>query len=415
MSHLPRADGIAAYWQKVAASLIRDLGLDFAYFGVISDGVGHVCGTFPPAGTQRPQRFALAGTLTGWMTQHCSNAVAIASLQRDHRFAEVPHVQSGRVRSYAGAPFRLEDGLGFLSINGFNERGPFSPHEIETVAALAAQLRFAFQTELVDLWHSVRQNGAGVQHEILADLHDAIDKGQLTLYYQPYWDVVHSKAAGFEALVRWNHPRLGLVLPDDFVPAAEATGCIAEIGNWVRSHAFRWAARHLNGLDIGVNVSALEIDESFAQQVQRSIEQCAIDPRQVILEITESTAIQASTHAAEQLTRCANLGVRIAIDDFGAGYSMAHYLDRLPVHVVKVDRSIVRGIPERAVDASTALVALDMASQIGATVIAEGVETNEQLDWLSNHAYRVVQGFLIARPLPGELVERILLYEKREL
>jgi diguanylate cyclase (GGDEF)-like protein/PAS domain S-box-containing protein len=237
-----------------------------------------------------------------------------------------------------------------------------------------------------------------------SDLRRALARDELRVHYQPIARA-NGKIAGYEALVRWQHPARGLVLPADFIQLAEETGLILRIGDWVMREACRWAARPGvgRGVQVAVNLSPRQFtDPSLPAVVTRALKESGLRPERLELEITESLAMQQTDATAAMLARLKSLGVSIAIDDFGTGYSSLAYLKRFPVDKVKIDRSFVADVPgdHDQVAIVSAIVAL--AHALGIRVIAEGVETEAQLEFLKGCRCDFMQGYLIGRPAEAE-------------
>lgn len=397
------AAGTRADWAAHVGEIVQKLGLHIVYMGVVHGDTAYACAVFPqPAPDRALWTFALRDTLTGWLCERSGGVAGLTALARDPRFASsVAHVRSGGVCAFAGVPFRIGGRQGFVGLNGFQDRAPFNAWELQTVEQLASDLRLLFQTQLTELASIERRSlGDSAEEERLRiELAAAVQRDEMLLHYQPYWDLREERITGLEALVRWNSPARGIVSPADFIPLAERTGLIRQIGSSVRQKAFAYAARETPAWDIGVNLSPMEIDDLLPARLQSALEAAELDPRRVIVEITESTAMQTSERVLAALAKCRDLGVRIAIDDFGAGYASVESLNYLPVDIVKIDRHIIGGLPENGVDAGVARAAIDIARSYGAEVIAEGVETDAQLEWLRLHGCTKVQGYLISRPV----------------
>lgn len=243
--------------------------------------------------------------------------------------------------------------------------------------------------------------------ELLAletDLRRALDRQEFVLHYQPQLDLRSGKIAGAEALLRWQHPEHGLVSPNDFIPLLEETGLIVPVGEWVLHTAceqyrkFHEAA--LTPVRISVNVSARQFREhTLLDRVRQALRDEGVPPHHLELEITESTAMQDVQATSEILAALDALGVRLAIDDFGTGYSSLAYLKRFPLDVLKIDRTF---IPDSLEDDNVSAIAeasISLGHKLGLEVIAEGVETNEQIGFLRSHECDIIQGFFFSRPI----------------
>lgn len=235
------------------------------------------------------------------------------------------------------------------------------------------------------------------------DLRTAVDEGQMEIHYQPQLSLIDGRVFGVEALLRWHHPRLGAVSPARFIPLAEDTGLIVPIGAWVLEQACRQARVWLDAglpLVVAVNVSALQfMQPDFPALVERVLRAERLPACQLELEVTESILMEESHYVVATLAALRTLGVQLAIDDFGTGYSSLSYLRRLAVSRLKVDQSFVRGVVDSGDAAAIATAIIGMARSLRLRVIAEGVETEAQADFLRNNGCEEAQGFLFSRPL----------------
>ncbi|QKE82541.1 EAL domain-containing protein [Arthrobacter sp. NEB 688] len=236
-----------------------------------------------------------------------------------------------------------------------------------------------------------------------AELVTAIEQGGLVLHYQPTVNLRTREVTGFEALVRWQHPSRGFLPPNEFIPAAEASGAIVALGSWVLYEACR-AAVELQGahrVTMAVNVSAQQLARpEFITEVAEVLASTTLDPTLLVLEITESVLLDDITAASESLQGLRALGVSIAIDDFGTGYSSLSYLSQLPVDILKVDKSFIDDIIADRHAATVTLAILEMSRSLHMTTVAEGVETSEQAAWLEEQECGRGQGYLWSRPVP---------------
>ncbi|WP_150911648.1 bifunctional diguanylate cyclase/phosphodiesterase [Marinobacter halotolerans] len=249
--------------------------------------------------------------------------------------------------------------------------------------------------------------------ELDKDISQALANDEFALYYQPQLDLRDSSIKSVEALIRWNHPRRGLVPPMDFIPLAEESGRITDIGRWVVMAACKqlaaWRDTPFSHLRIAVNLSGRELDdEHIVDHIQSSLQANGVPPAQLEVELTEEIFIQNIEHNMNQLTRLHKLGVHLAIDDFGVGYSSLGYLRDFPVDLLKIDRSFITDVIERHDDAVITRAVINLAHNLGIEVVAEGVETAEQLQFLKNHRCDLIQGYFISRPVPAAELEKAL-------
>jgi diguanylate cyclase (GGDEF)-like protein/PAS domain S-box-containing protein len=245
------------------------------------------------------------------------------------------------------------------------------------------------------------------------DLRHALARGEFELHYQPLYEGSTWSIAGVEALIRWNHPTRGMIGPDDFIPLAEETRMIVPIGDWVMRTAFAqarlWQTDGFPSLRVGVNLSAKQLQHGdVVDSVRSAIEDCGIDPRLVEIEITESVAMQNADWTLKILGELRAMGVNIAVDDFGTGQSSLAYLTRFPFSTVKIDRAFVGNVTEDENDAAVVSAVVALAQSLKLRTVAEGVETVEQLAFLSSRGCDEMQGFYFSRPLPIATLDALL-------
>jgi EAL domain-containing protein (putative c-di-GMP-specific phosphodiesterase class I) len=220
--------------------------------------------------------------------------------------------------------------------------------------------------------------------------------------YQPQQSK-QRRIIGFEALVRWQHPVRGLIPPSDFIPLAEESGLIVPIGEWVLRTACREAASWQGGLQVAVNVSAVQFRRGNLESLVRDIlEETGLEAARLELELTEGVLIEDAAHARSVLEALKSLGVRISLDDFGTGYSSLSYLEAFPLDRIKIDRSFVAGIGRTERSLAIVRAVIGLAHGLNLPVLAEGVETEEQLAALVHEGCDEMQGYLLGRPQPAE-------------
>ena len=237
-------------------------------------------------------------------------------------------------------------------------------------------------------------------------LRRALERKEFVVHYQPKVSVVSREVIGAEALIRWRHPERGLVAPDEFMAVLENCGLVVQVGNWVFLEVCRQIVAWVNAGDpvvpVSVNLSTRQLlSPELGSFVRQTLQELSIDPSLIEFEITETSVMKNPDEAIRTLEYLRSLGVRLAVDDFGTGYSSLAYLKRLPVHTLKIDRSFIRDIPTDADDATITLAVMSMARSLGLTVVAEGVETEAQLDFLETNNCDQVQGYLFSRALPA--------------
>jgi diguanylate cyclase (GGDEF)-like protein len=263
-------------------------------------------------------------------------------------------------------------------------------------------------------FYSPRLNAAALERlNLERSLRVALENGEFVLHYQPQVAAREGRVVGVEALVRWQHPEMGLFAPEQFIGVAEETGLIQGIGEFVLREACSqlqaWAAAGLPEVRMAVNISGRQFrDPGFLASVRAALREGGVPPDRVEIEITESVLMEEASAAVGILESLASEGVRVAIDDFGSGYSSLAYLKRFPIHALKIDRSFIRDIATDSDDAAivTAVVALGHALDL--EVIAEGVETPVQREYLHEHDCDLMQGYIFGKPMPSEEMEELL-------
>lgn len=244
-------------------------------------------------------------------------------------------------------------------------------------------------------------------------LRKALEQQQFFLLYQPKFATNSGQFVSVEALVRWQHPERGMISPAEFIHIAEDAGLISELGNWVLHSACRqariWQNSGVSPFLIGVNVSAREFTDALPGKIATALQVYGISPQWLQLEITESMLMQGADEVIWIMERLVALGVGLALDDFGTGYSSLSYLKRFPISTLKIDQSFVRGIPSDTNDCAIASAIIVMAHQLNLEVVAEGVETTEQFEFLGEAGCNQVQGYLLSKPVSAEKIANLYL------
>lgn len=246
-----------------------------------------------------------------------------------------------------------------------------------------------------------------------AELRRAIERAELRLFYQPVVEMQSRRIVGAEALVRWQHPERGLLAPGEFIDVAERSGLVVELGQQVLSMALAqvaaWQAEGLDGFTVAVNASARQLrDGLLLTQVQRALQQHPVSADRLEVEITEYSLVEHHDSALRALTGLRQLGTRVAIDDFGTGLSSLGRLRRLPVDKLKIDRSFVRELPGNGGDAAIVRAIVSMAAALGLRVVAEGIETRAQYEFLHEAGVDLGQGYALGRPMAAEAFAELL-------
>ncbi|MEZ2226368.1 MAG: putative bifunctional diguanylate cyclase/phosphodiesterase [Microcoleus sp.] len=249
-------------------------------------------------------------------------------------------------------------------------------------------------------------------------LRNALKRSEFEVYYEPKVEIKSGKIVGAEALVRWNHPEMGRVSPGEFIPMAEEMGLIAPLGEWVLETACRqtqaWQAQGLGPLRVAVNVSARQFDQkNLTQRVSEILTETGLDPKYLELELTESLVLQDETAVSQAFSVWKKMGIRVAIDDFGTGYASLSYSKRFPFDVLKIDKSFIRNITEDRQNAAITIAIIQMGHSMNMTVVAEGVEDEQELAFLCTHDCDEIQGYFFSKALPQDEFEALLKSGKR--
>jgi diguanylate cyclase (GGDEF)-like protein/PAS domain S-box-containing protein len=316
----------------------------------------------------------------------------------------------GRIEQALRAPFTLgghelfaSASIGILVGSGHYER----PEDLLRDADMAMYRAKALGGGRHEAFSEPLHIEARARLQLETDLHRALERREFALFYQPIVSLESRQVIGAEALLRWQHPLRGLVAPQEFIPLAEETGLIEPLGRWVLreacTQAREWHRRGHTQLSISVNVSVRELQSpGFAEAVKATLEESGLAAGQLIIEMTESAYMEHVTLTSAVVERLRELGVQIAFDDFGTGYSSLSYLRHFRVNRIKIDRSFIHDLTGDTDDMAITGAMIAMAHQLNIAVVAEGVETEEQLELLRGYGCDTAQGYLISRPVPND-------------
>lgn len=382
------------------------LFVDLDRFKVINDSLGHVVGD---------QLLIAAGKR---IAEHLAPGQLAARLGGDEFTVLLPAVSS--ISEAMDAASRIQ--------SAFEASFVLAPHEVFTTVSIGIALAQPDETPLDVIRHAdiamYQAKSQGRARNVLFDpamdqmavtrlememeLRRALVRGELRVFYQPEVEIETGKLVGMEALVRWEHPTRGMVNPAEFIAVAEETGLILPIGRWVLFEACRqvkeWGERYTrHALTISVNLSGRHFQQAtLIDEVSDILTRTGIDPSHVILEITETVAMQSAQTTIEILRKLKALGVQLAIDDFGTGFSSLAYLKQFPVDYLKIDKSFVDGVATHGHDTAIVKAVIALGHALGLKMIAEGVETPEQLEQLRELGSEIGQGYFFARPLSSQ-------------
>lgn len=326
-----------------------------------------------------------------------------------------------RINEELSEPFKISGKQVFLSVSAgialFPEHGDNADALIRHANIALYHGRISGSSSHTFFMHEM---GKSNDHRLTLehDLRQALDQDEFELYYQPQMGLKNRHIKGVEALLRWNHPRLGLLPPGEFLPVAEESGYIIEIGKWVIRHAFKtlrkWEERGIAPDRLALNISPRHLEQAdFVDQFVRLMKEFNVTPQRVEVELTENLFIRDPGAMGQKLQSLAAHGVMVAIDDFGTQYSSLSYLQKFPIHTLKIDKSFVWEIDREYRQHAIIKAIISIAHGLGLNLIAEGVETDEQLKFLESQGCDEIQGYLVSRPLPLEALEP-LLHKQRE-
>ena len=393
---------------KLAGVLILDLD----GFKLINDSHGHVIGDELLKGIAKRLKETVRSTDTVARLGGDEFAIILANVDKPENAARPAElilrnlrqpIDVGGLALEVGASI----GISLCPIDGEN-RG-----ELIRRADVALYAAKALGPGSLQYYDADLDRRARIQRELKQDLKRAFSKEEFALYYQPQVDMKTNKVIGCEALLRWNHPHRGVLGPGHFIDAAESSGLIVELGRWIIRTACRqsqlWTQRGLQPLRMAVNISPRQLrDEKLFDTVDRAIADCGMDPAHLELELTENAVLADEEQASIILHKLRGLGLQLAIDDFGTGYSSLARLKEYPVDRLKIDRTFIDNLTDDPGDQSICYAAVNLAASLGLGVIAEGVETNAQLEYLRGIQCDEGQGYLFAEPLPAAEFEQWL-------
>ncbi len=266
----------------------------------------------------------------------------------------------------------------------------------------------------INIYSDELQKDMVEQVQMINKLQNGIDKEEFRLYYQPEYNLVTNEIIGVEALVRWPHPENGFISPEIFIPIAEKSKQIYSLERWIINEALhqkqQWELSGLGNMELSINLSSKTLEsESNFQKIEEIISSHPVDLTKIIFEITETIILTQVDLVIERLNRLRAYGIKIALDDFGTGYSSLTHIKKLPIDIIKIDKSFIQSIPHGNEETVITHNILSMAHELNYRVVAEGIETQEQLDYLKISSCERGQGFLLCKPLPSEKLKEVLI------
>jgi diguanylate cyclase len=406
-------------------SKLSVLFLDIDGFKRINDTLGHHLGdqVLQEAGNRLKNCLRVSDTLIR-MDRTDKDSVSLARLGGDEftvllssiKRNEDAAVVAERIRLALAQPYVLHDqelytttsiGISIYPIDGDNEMDLLKNADLAMYHA-KREGGNSFR------YFSADMTGAAKRRLVLTNhLHKAIELNELELHYQPQLDLETGKYCGLEALLRWNCQELGRISPAEFIPLAEETNLIIRIGEWVlREACFQaksWRDQNITLGRMAVNVSAKQLlHKGFVSQVLNALSDSGLEPNALELEVTESALIFEEVAILETLNTFKKMGIQLSIDDFGTGYSSLNRLMNFPIDCLKIDQSFIRDLEQNSAKAAIVAAIIQLAEGLGMSVIAEGVETQGELDFVKNRQCKQVQGYLLCKPLPSTQVEEFL-------
>jgi diguanylate cyclase (GGDEF)-like protein/PAS domain S-box-containing protein len=411
---LDRLDQAIQRARDVAGHQFALLFLDLDRFKTINDSLGHLTGDLLLISVARRLQAAVRRSDTVARLGGDEFVILLDDIADRGEVASAVH----QIEEALRLPFNLSGHEVFTSasIGVLMEAGQYEqPEALLRDADLAMYQAKALGRGRHEVFSESLHTEARQRLLLETDLHRALERQELRVFYQPIVSLESRRIIGAEALLRWEHPARGLVSPLDFIPLAEETGLIEPIGRWVVQHACaqaqEWHRQGHSHLTVSVNVSVRELKmPNFVEVVAATLQQTGLPPRFLILEMTESAYMEQASITGVVVERLRAMGVQIAFDDFGTGYSSLSYLRHFQVNRIKIDRSFIRDMTKNTTDLAITGAMIAMAHQLNINVVAEGVETEEHLELLSMYRCDTVQGYLISRPVPNdaflELLER---------
>jgi len=421
MRHMAQHDSLtglanrALFNQRLSEALAGEgnvavLLLDLDHFKEVNDTLGHPVGDTVLLGTASRLRRCVGQGDTVARLGGDEFAVIVTG------YAEVAEVRrlAKRIIDAANKPHEVAGEAVLVGASaGISLSGTRDPERLLKEADIALYVAKGEARGSFRIFEPAMEAGLNERQALRADLRLGLERNEFELHYQPIVDLKRGKVCGFEALLRWRHPRHGMIPPDRFIPLAEETGLILAIGDWVLNTACAEAAHWPEHISIAINLSTRQFrDNNLVDMISHALDRSGLAPSRLELEITESVLLKDSRANLITLRRLRENGIRIALDDFGTGYSSLGYLQRFPFSKIKIDRSFTSGLPQSEESQAIVRSVIGLGQALGMRVTAEGVENAAQLDWIRSGCDEA-QGFFLSKPVPPdrvpELIERLSL------
>jgi len=399
------------YAQRYKTSLAL-LYIDLDRFKVINDSLGHDVGDQLLVEVGKRLRESLRGIDTVARLGGDEFTVILADVEKE---ADVDRLAGEIIRSLS-KPFKIAEHTCYAGASIGISMYPRDGEDAVTLSKCADIALYHVKEKGRNAYQQFNENMSTVVsklHNMENKLRHAMLRGEFDLHYQPQMDIQSGEIVGVEALMRWVHPEDGNISPVDFIPVAEESGLINEIGAWALKKACRqaqtWQDKGLPKVRMAVNLSAQQLlQRDLANSVNELLKETGLDPRWLELELTESTLMEHQSQALETLQELDKMGIHISIDDFGTGYSSLAYLKRLPISTLKIDRSFVKDVPGDQDDEEIVKAIIAMGHSLNLNVVAEGVEERDQLSFLRWQKCDLMQGYLLAKPMDAAAMEEFL-------
>ena len=398
-------------------SSISILSISLDRFSRVNDSLGYTLGDLLLKSVA--ERLTMCVSSGDFVAHLQADIFAIILLTDDKTKSDVGVIHD--ILNTISQPFMLEGHEVFITASIGISRYPSDGGDIDTLIKNASLATFGAKKQggnTYQFYTSDMQADSVDQLALESSLRRALEREEFQVYYQPQVELKTGKIVGIEALIRWQHPELGLISPATFIPLAEETGLIMPIGEWVLKTACAqtkaWQTAGFSSLRVAVNLSCRQFNQAnLGESIVEILNDTGLAPQFLELEITESVLTQNESAAIKTLNKLKLLGIEISIDDFGTGYSSLSYLKKFPFSTLKIDRSFIRNINTDARCKNITMAIIQMSQKLNLKVIAEGVEAAEEVCFLCQHDCDEVQGYLFCRPVPPEELEKLLCKGKK--